>query len=151
MQNPLQTDHAKDSFLLLARVAIGVYFLLAGYAKIAGGVGAFVEHATPNIPSFLSPQIGKLYLQMLPFAEMIVGVAMVIGLYTRVAGALMSLMLISFMIAATGIGFKAKPGEPPQIDKNLIFLGLTLLITHLGGGKVAVDQSMGKAPGPTKK
>jgi len=151
MQNPLQTEQAKDSFLLLARVAIGVYFLLAGYAKIAGGVGAFVEQAKPTIPHFLSPQIGTLYLQALPFAEMIVGVAMVIGLYTRVAAGLMSLMLISFMIAVTGIGFKSEAGKPPQIDKNLIFLGLTLLIMHFGGGKVAVDQSMGKAPGPAKK
>jgi len=150
MQNPLTTEQAKDTALLLARVPIGVYFLLAGYAKIAGGVSVFVEKATPTIPHFLSPTFGKMYLQSLPFVEMIVGVAMVVGFYTRVSATFMALMLISFTIAVTGVGFKA--GEPPQIDKNLIFLGLALLLMNMGGGKIAIDHSMGKsAPGPGKK
>jgi len=150
MQNPFKTEQAKDVALLLARVPLGVYFLLAGYAKIAGGVGNFVTKASPSIPHFLSPSLGRMYLQTLPFVEMIAGVAMVIGLYTRVSAGLIALMLISFAIAVTGVGFKA--GEAPEIDKGLVFLGLALLLLTTGGGRMAVDQSFGKAaPGPGKK
>ncbi len=147
MQNPLKTEQAKDSFLLLARVAIGVYFLLAGYKQIAGGVDKFVADHVSRIPTYVSPAFGRHYLQVLPYAQMAVGLTMVIGLYTRVSAAIISLMLISFILA-TGVGFK--PGNP-QINNDFVYLGLTLLLTHLGGGKVAVDQSMGKAPGPAKK
>jgi putative oxidoreductase len=147
MQNPLQTEQAKDTFLLIARVAIGVYFLLAGYKKIATGVDKFATEHAANVPQYVSPEFGRHYLQVLPYAEMIVGLTMVIGLYTKLSAGLMSLILVSFILA-TGVGFK--PGNP-QINENFVYLGLTLLLMHFGGGKVAVDQSMGKAPGPAKK
>jgi uncharacterized membrane protein YphA (DoxX/SURF4 family) len=149
MQNPLTTNQARDTSLLLARVSLGVFFLLAGYGKVAGGVSQFVEDHLKAVPHFVSPEFGKMYLQALPWTEMLCGVALVVGFYTRIAATLVTLMLISFIIAVTGVGFQTKP---PQVDKNLVFLGLSILLMTSGGGQIAVDHSMGKpAPGPGKK
>jgi len=148
MQNPLTTNQARDTALLLARVSLGVLFLMAGYTKVAGGVNEFVEGHFKSIPTFVSPSFGKIYLQALPWTEMLVGLMLVVGFYTRIAAALASLMLISFIIAITGVGFHGKP----QVEPNVVYLGLAILLTTTGGGQIAVDHSIGKsAPGPAKK
>jgi uncharacterized membrane protein YphA (DoxX/SURF4 family) len=150
MTNPLNTDYARNTALLLARVPIGVFFLLAGYGKIAGGVGEFVDAASASLPHFISADFGRAYLHALPFVEMLVGVTMIVGFYTRVSAMLMSLMLVSFIIAATGIGFNV--GGSPPLSFNVVFLGLTILLMVSGGGQIAVDHTFGKsAPGPGKK
>jgi putative oxidoreductase len=149
MQNPLTTDGYRNVALLLARVALGTTFILAGYGKFAGGVHAFVDKAAPSIPTFLPPELGRAYLFMLPAVELITGVALVVGFYTRTAAFLMTLMLISFGIAVTGVG----TAKPPSLDKGMVFLGLALVLMSTGGGQISVDTSMGgggKAPGPKK-
>jgi uncharacterized membrane protein YphA (DoxX/SURF4 family) len=86
---------------------------------------------------------------MLPGVELITGVALVVGFYTRTAAFLMTLMLISFGIAVTGVG----TAKPPSLDKGMVFLGLALVLMSTGGGQISVDTSMGgggKAPGPKK-
>jgi uncharacterized membrane protein YphA (DoxX/SURF4 family) len=154
MTNPLTTDGFRNVALLLARVALGTYFLLAGFGKYSGGVRAFVNARAKTIPAFLPEELGRAYLFMLPTAELIVGVALVIGFYTRTAATLIALMLISFIIAVTGVGASGAAGW--NIDKNLVYLGLALLLMSTGGGQISVDQSMGgggggSAPGPKKK
>lgn len=151
MNNPLTTDHARSFALLLARLPLGVYFLLAGFNKFASGVRVFVEDNLQTVPEFLGPQLGKAYLWALPSVEMLVGVTLIIGLYTRVSATLIMLMLVSFIIADSGIGFK--PNKPPMLDKNVVFLGLAILLMTTGAGRIAVDQTFGNgsAPGPGKK
>ncbi len=149
MQNPLTTDGYRNVALLLARVALGTTFILAGYSKFAGGVHGFVNEHAKSIPQFLPPELGKAYLFMLPSIELISGVALVVGFYTRTAAFLMSLLLISFSIAVSGVG----SAKPPSLDKNMVFLGLALVLMSTGGGQISVDTSMGgggKAPGPKK-
>lgn len=151
MTNTLTTDGFRNVTLLLARVAMGTYFLLAAFTKFSGGVRAFVNKSSGTLPAFLPPELGKAYLFMLPTVEMIVGVAVVVGFYTRTAASLMALMLLSFVIAI-GINFTME--KAPFFSPNLIYLTLALLLMSSGAGKISVDQSMGGgggAPGPKKK
>jgi len=149
MTNPFKTDAFRSVALLLARLPLGIFFLLAGYIKLKGGLANFVNTNTPTIPSFLPVDFGRSYLWMLPFVEMLAGLALAIGLFTRLSASLIALMLISFIIA-TGVGFSID--KAPYFSPNLIYLGLALVLISTGGGQMAVDQSFGKsAPGPAKK
>ena len=151
MTNPLTTDGFRNIALLLARIAMGTYFILASFSKFSGGVRNFVNKAAGTLPAFLPPELGKAYLFMLPTVEIIVGVAIVVGFYTRTAASLMTLMLLSFLIAL-GIGFTME--KAPFFSPNLIYITLAMLLMSSGAGKISVDQSMGGgggAPGPKKK
>jgi thiosulfate dehydrogenase [quinone] large subunit len=119
--------------LFLARVPLGIYFLMAGAAKIKGGVGNFVANASKTTPAFLPEALGKAYLYALPFAECLVGVLVTIGLFTRIAAGTKALMLISFLIA---VGLK---DDPKPFHSNIMLLGFALLLTLEGGGSISVD------------
>jgi uncharacterized membrane protein YphA (DoxX/SURF4 family) len=151
MTNPLQSDGFRNLVLLLARVALGTYFLLAAYSKFVKGIGQWATEQVTRVPSFLPTPVGKAYLLMLGPVELLVGVALVVGFYTRTAASLIFLMLLSFLIAF-GIQFQME--KPPFFSPNLIYITLAMLLMASGGGQIAVDASMGgggSAPGPKKK
>jgi uncharacterized membrane protein YphA (DoxX/SURF4 family) len=130
---PIQKTNA-DVGLLAARVPLGVYFALAGFAKIRMGVGSFVSGSLGSVPSFMPEVLGKAFLYTLPFAELIVGACLVIGLVGRIAALLATLMLISFTIAVTGL-----KDEPKPFHANLVFLGIALALALIGPGRLSVD------------
>ena len=133
--------------LLMGRVPIGLYFLFAGYNKIAGtGVKAFVDGASGAVPSWAG-SFGKAYLYSLPFAECVFGLLVVLGLLTRTSSLMLSLMLISFLIAMHDPMFiynvvGSKPGIP--FDRNWLLLSGTLALTLLGPGSMSIDQRIFK-------
>jgi len=126
---------AVDIGLLLVRLPIGVIFLMAGINKFRGGVGEFVTKAAGAVPAFMPPGLGKAYLHGVPYAEVIVGAALILGILTRVFGLIASLMLVSFMIAVTGL--KGKEGAP--FHPNVMYLSITLLLMLASGGRFSVD------------
>jgi putative oxidoreductase len=98
------------------------------------GVGKFVEMGSPMIPSWLGPGLGKPYLYAVPFMEFLVGLLVTLGLLTRAVATIMSLMLLSFMIAATGFFPKEKPFEP-----NIILMSLAIALALAGPGRFSLD------------
>jgi uncharacterized membrane protein YphA (DoxX/SURF4 family) len=126
--------------LLLIRLPIGALFALAGWGKIHGGVGAFVQKMIGAVPPWLPHPLGSAYLHALPFAELTVGICLVLGLFTRIIGAIASLMLVSFIMAVTHL-------KPPQsggpFDNNLLFLGITLGLALAGAGRLSLDGILG--------
>jgi uncharacterized membrane protein YphA (DoxX/SURF4 family) len=127
--------------LFLARVPLGLYFLMAGVAKIRGGVGNFVGYGLKTMPDFMPQALGKAYLYALPFVECLVGVLVTIGLFTRIAAGTQALMLISFVIA---LGFK---DDPKPFHSNLILLGFSLLLALEGGGSISVNNLLRRKRG----
>jgi uncharacterized membrane protein YphA (DoxX/SURF4 family) len=129
---------------LFLRVALGLYFAIAGWNKIAGaGVGNFVAANVELLPPFMPVGLGKAYLYALPPVEMIAGLMLVVGAFTRTQATLISLMLLSFLIAKfepmniAGVG-QSKGGMP--MDKNLVFLAASITLIALGGGRWAVER-----------
>jgi len=123
--------------LLIGRLALGVYFAMAGWAKItvAGGVSVFADQnmgaALENLPeAFARP-----FLLCLPFVELVAGVALVLGLLTRVVGLLIAAMLVSFILGMTGLTHLG--GGP--FHENVVFLALALLFFFCGAGRYALD------------
>ena len=120
--------------LFVARVPLGAYFLLAGVAKLRGGVGKFVEGSLSTAREHLPEKWASIYLNALPYAEIVLGGMLILGLLTRVTSFIMSALLVSFIMAVTGIKHEALPFEP-----NLIFLGLALGLVFCGPGRLSID------------
>lgn len=135
----------QNTALLLARLALGVYFALAGWGKIQGGVEKFVTGFFANVtPDWLPTWLAKPYGYALPWAELIVGLALAAGLFGRIAAAVMCLMLVSFMLAV-GVEDSPKP-----FHANVILATLTLLLFAYGPGVCSIDQ-IWRSPGKASK
>jgi putative oxidoreductase len=130
--------------LLLVRVPFGLFFLLAGFGKIRGGVGTFASAMIGKVPSFIPPSLGGAYLHALPFVELLTGLAVVVGLLTRVAGVLQALMLISFMMA---LGVKTNAGP---FHYNFVYLGIALMLALVGPGEWSADRALFGRKGMTE-
>jgi uncharacterized membrane protein YphA (DoxX/SURF4 family) len=125
---------ASDVGLLLLRLPIGVVFVLAGWMKIHSmGVGEFVTQASGAIPSYMPHALGKAYLYAVPWAELIVGVCLLLGVLTRIIGAITALMLLSFMMAVTGFTDKG------SIHFSLAYMCVALALVLLGPGRISAD------------
>ena len=131
----MNTRPTTDLALLLLRLPIGALFVFAGQMKIFTiGVGNFVSGSMEHVPRYLPPAIGKAYLYCVPWAELIVGICLLLGLMTRTIGLITSLMLISFMMAVTG--WKDPHGG---INQSVAYLCIALALMLLGPGRISVD------------
>jgi uncharacterized membrane protein YphA (DoxX/SURF4 family) len=122
--------------LLLVRIPFGLFFFLAGYGKIAGGVDKFAAAMIEHVPSYMPAWFGNLYLHTLPFVELLSGAMIVLGAFARVAAILQALMLVSFMMA---LGIKAPSGP---FHYNFVYLGIALMIALIGPGAWSIDQPL---------
>lgn len=126
--------------LLLNRASLGMLFILAGVRKLLPKEGSsvmenwhgFANHVASDAP--LPEVLGKAYGYALPPVECLVGLALVIGLYTRLSSTLIALMLLSFIIAK---GVMWWPATGPAFNTNIILLTLALLLAVLGSGAFA--------------
>jgi uncharacterized membrane protein YphA (DoxX/SURF4 family) len=127
---------ATDLGLLLLRLPIGVLFVFAGHMKIFKiGVRDFVASSMGHVPGYLPPAVGKAYLYAVPFAELLVGICLLLGVLTRMIGLITALMLLSFMMAVTG--WKDPQGGP--FNLSVAYFCVALALMFLGAGRISVD------------
>src|SRR5437764_10262345 len=139
MPNPLHSARSANLGLLLARLPVGVLFCLAGYQKVAHiGVSKFVAENSDKVPHYMPAWFGKPFLTGLPFMEIVLGATVVIGLFTRLSGLLLSCLLVSFiMITGVHDGSGGWPFNP-----NFLFLGTALMLLFAGGGGISMDRKL---------
>lgn len=128
--NPTLTN----ATLLVARIFLGVIFIMAGLGK-TGDVAGFAGYmASGGIPAALAwPVI---------LFEIVVGVMLVIGLQTRVS----AIALGVFCIVA-GALYHFVPADQMQMTqflKNLAMAGGYFAIALTGAGAWSIDAAMGK-------
>ena len=133
MKNPLASDLSSNLGLLLARIPLGLYFALAGYAHFT--TQNFATQYVAALPTWMPSEAGKGYSSMLPFLEMAVGGLLILGLTTRVGG-LLAAVITGLVVAAAGFSL-----DPNAANKllPLIVLGLSILLLCIGGGKFTLD------------
>lgn len=132
----------KPFILPLLRVFVGVLFILHGYGKfteafwggglegLAGGLGKLGFHP------------GILWAWGAMFIEFFGGIAIVLGLYTRVfafAAAVM-MFLIVFVLKDLGIWFAHEGGIEYELVLALLFSSFAIL----GAGKYSLDERLKK-------
>jgi uncharacterized membrane protein YphA (DoxX/SURF4 family) len=124
--------------LLLARIPLGAYFILAAAAKLSMGVGNFVNAMLPSATKFLPEHLARMYLTYLPWVELSVGILLVVGLLTRVAATIIALLLISFTLY-TGVTATLVPDAKLPFHPNLVYVGTALALALCGPGRLSVD------------
>src|SRR5689334_5249169 len=140
MPNPLHSARSANLGLLLARLPVGVLFCFEGYQKIARlGVSNFVAEHSSQVPAFMPGWFGKPFLTGLPFIEIVLGAAVVLGLFTRLSGLMLACLLGSF-IMITGI-HDGTGGNWP-FNLNFLFLGTALMLLFTGAGAISADRKL---------
>lgn len=125
--------------LLLNRLSLGVFFLLAGIGKLRMGPAVFYREAFVKLrPSWLPESLASPYGHALPFLEFAVGALLVLGLLTRLTAGVVALMLASFTIALWVAGMFFAPGGAP-FHTNVVFLTLAILLATTGPGRYSLD------------
>ncbi|QQE12590.1 DoxX family protein [Planctomycetota bacterium] len=123
---------------------IGSFFIWGGYHKLSGSIENFINGPfTALKPSWLSDWIALPYAYCLPFFDLIFGSLLIIGLFTRLTASVLSLLLISFLIALVcKFGFAATQDAHIPFHTNYIMLGATLVLTIVGAQRLSVDHAI---------
>lgn len=135
-------DPTLSLLLLLNRVALGLYFALAGVGKfIDPGWSQWVAGPFRQMtPAWLPSAVATPYGHALPPAEVLLGALLVVGLLARTSAWLITAMLVSFTIALVGArGLSG--GGPVYIHSNFILIALAILLAVMGPGRFSVDAS----------
>jgi uncharacterized membrane protein YphA (DoxX/SURF4 family) len=96
----------------------------------------------PMATKFMSESLSRNYLTTLPFAELILGILLMVGLVTRFAAAVLALLLVSFTIAVGVPAAMGQLGEQVKLPfhPNIVFLGTALALMLCGPGWISVDR-----------
>jgi thiosulfate dehydrogenase (quinone) large subunit len=136
----------------ILRVAVGSIFLSAGLEKALGAkafsAAGFLKGATLGEPAFGKAAEGVVYNPthgfwvslaantdlmaivnwMVVFGEIAIGVALVLGIATRFAGAMGSLMMVFFLLAAWQFGNGI-------VNEHLAYALFTGFLAYIGAGR----------------
>jgi uncharacterized membrane protein YphA (DoxX/SURF4 family) len=116
---------------LVARCAVGSYFMMAGLSKLQM-LSAFV--AQVKTFGVLPDNISSLYAVLLPYLEVFIGGCLVLGLWTTMVGFVASALLISFVFA-----FGFFPGASDIFNKDIVILGAVIGLLYTGPGAYSLD------------
>jgi putative oxidoreductase len=119
------------------RLAMGVAFVGHGFQKVLGSFGGpgFKQFTSFQAPfSFMRP--GALWMGAAAFAELIGGLLVVLGLFTRLGAFLILCVMLTAIFGVLWPKFFA----PEGMELALAFLGIALALLVLGGGQLSVDR-----------
>ncbi|MFD1938914.1 MULTISPECIES: DoxX family protein [Nonomuraea] len=125
---------AQSLTLLLARLAIGVTFLIHGWVKFTtmgvSGVTAFFEQIGVPLPGLAAPAVAVL--------EVVGGIALIVGAALPVFGVLLALDMVGAIVFVhLPNGFLAEKGG---IELPLVLGAACLALAFTGGGALAADR-----------
>ena len=125
---------------LVLRVITGVVMAAHGYAKLASGPSGFAE-----MLSGLGVPAASFMAWVVVLVELVGGIALVLGVLTRLAGALITVnLVVAILLVKLDKGLIASmdsPGAGYELDLTLITGSLALVL--MGPGPVSLDRLLG--------
>lgn len=126
----MERFHNTDLGIFFVRLATGIVFANAGWAKVSNMGMVVGFFSAMGIPAWLAYVVG--------YAELVGGIAYILGLGVRYVGAVLS------VIMAVAI-FKVHLANGYSLQNNgyeyvLVLLLASLALVCLGGGKYSVQQ-----------
>ena len=120
---------AKSFAYALLRIAIGLNFAGHGLIRIYNGVGTFASSTAEHLVRTPLPHILVLgYASMIPFIELILGIALVLGTFTRVTLGVASLFIMTLTLGVTANQQWDVAGQ--QLLYSLVLFVLLFLHEH---------------------
>ena len=125
--------------MLPLRIAVGLVFLMHGAQKLfVFGLGG-----TADIMGKLGLPLPGLCAMIVIVVELLGGLAILLGVFTRVAGALLAFeMLIAIMVARLSGGFFA----PYGYEFELTLLAASLTFALHGPGRMSLEEMLHRTP-----
>ncbi|MGM0924069.1 MAG: DoxX family protein [Bacillota bacterium] len=118
---------------LILRVTLGVLFFIHGFVKFQGGIENIVGwFESIGLPGFIAYGVALL--------EMIGGIALIIGLATRLVSALFALLMIGATLKVKfSVGLLGN-GQMAGFELDLAFLVIALYLVINGSKVLSVSQ-----------
>jgi putative oxidoreductase len=119
----------------LLRIVLGISFFVHGLVKFQGGIGNIVGwFESIGIPGFLAYVVGAV--------ELAGGIALILGLGTRIVSALLTLVMVGAILKAKlAIGFLGT-AEMAGYELDLAFLVIALFLAVNGSKLWSVDEAV---------
>lgn len=138
---PAVTDKRLDTALLVLRLVVGAIFIVHGYQKVFtfGITGVTTSFASMGVPlaALVAPFVSAL--------EFIGGIAIVLGVATRIAGLLLAIdMFCAIVLVHAKNGFFA----PKGIEFVLGNMGMALALAIMGAGAYSLDAMLARRGRP---
>jgi len=124
--------HQPDIAKLLLRLSLGVLILFHGIHKVIYGVsGVEAMLRSSGFPEFLAYGV---YI-----GELIAPIFIILGLYARVASAVLAFNMFMAILLAYGFSISTSKYGGLSFETPLLYLIMSILVILLGSGKYAVN------------
>ena len=128
----------RDELILLARILMMVLFVMSGWGKLTGFQGTVGYMASTGAPM---PMVAAAVAVVMEFG---VGIALLIGLWTRPLALLMALFVLGTSFIAHSywdMQGAMEAANKIQFYKNLSIMGGLFMLAAAGPGRYAVQKS----------
>ena len=134
MNAELSKNKLHDVAHMGLRASLGVIFIVHGFGKFGNpGFGGWI--ASMGIPAEMQIPIA--------LAEFIPGILLLIGVLTRISGAILSIVMLGAIFLVKGASSLTGDGG---YEFDLILLAASLLVIVSGPGKVSISHLIKKIP-----
>ena len=123
----------KDATFMGIRSVVGVIFILHGMGKFNPGFVNFISSL--GLPPEMQIPIA--------LAEVVPGILMIFGIFTRFSASLLSIVMIGAIFLVKGA--QNITGEK-AVEFDLILLAVSLLIIVAGPGRISIAHAIKKIP-----
>jgi putative oxidoreductase len=149
------TGSAVDVALLAVRIALAWVFIYYGAAKLFGAFPGSGPHGIHQTALYMSHAAhlrpGELFAVLAGLTEFGGGIAMALGLFTRLAGLALFGDMVMAMITVTWATGINSTNSPPGYQLNLALAVLALTGALTGAGRFSIDALIARAFGRGKK
>ena len=120
-----------DLLMLAGRILLSAIFIMGGWAKLMAPVATQAYFAKTGLP------VPEAAWGVAVFVELVVGLALLFGLFTRASGLVLAVWCIATaLVAHSDFGDRAMQ---IQFMKNVAMTGGLLYVAAFGGGAYSLD------------
>ncbi len=142
---------AVDVALLVVRIALAWIFIYYGAAKLFGAFPGAGPHGIHQTTLYMANSAhlrpGGFFAVLAGLIEFGGGIAMALGLGTRLAGLALFGDMVMAMITVTWVTGINSAGSPPGYQINLALAALALAAALIGAGRFSLDAVMARVIG----
>jgi putative oxidoreductase len=129
---------------LVVRVIVGVIMFSHGLQKLTQmGPGNFGGQVLAGLGVSLPELMGY----VVTFVELVGGILLIVGLFSRIAALLLTIdLVVAILLVKLNVGLIAPQGSGAGAELDLALIAGLLVILLAGPGKLSVDHTLGLEP-----